>query len=87
MTNIKSRTYITKCKNATIVQIPNGIIKQLGLEDNQTLNITAQNDTIILTPITKQPTNIHELFADWQDDGRRDRELDWGETEGNELSW
>ncbi|MFO5399079.1 PbsX family transcriptional regulator, partial [Salmonella enterica subsp. enterica serovar Typhimurium] len=24
---------------------------------------------------------------DWKDDGKRDHELDWGKSEGNELQW
>ncbi|MCS8619314.1 PbsX family transcriptional regulator [Limosilactobacillus fermentum] len=30
---------------------------------------------------------MHELFKDWQDDGKRDHELDWGKSEDNELQW
>ena len=30
-------------------------------------------------------TNIHQLFAGWEDDGLRHQELDWGKAEGNEL--
>jgi len=87
MTNTKKQTHITQWNNATIVQIPNDIIKQLGLENNQTLEITVRDGAIILTPVKKQPTDIHELFADWQDDNQRDHELDWGKAEGNELPW
>ncbi|BDR57693.1 hypothetical protein XA3_01340 [Xylocopilactobacillus apicola] len=35
----------------------------------------------------KRASNIHELFADWQDDGYREHEIDWGKSQGNELSW
>jgi len=30
-------------------------------------------------------TKIQELFAGWEDDGLRHKELDWGKAEGNEL--
>ena len=30
-------------------------------------------------------TNIQQLFAEWEDDGLRHQELDWGKAEGNEL--
>jgi len=51
------------------------------------LSLTIQSDSIVLTPINKKPTNIHELFANWYDDGKRDHELDWGESKGDELQW
>ncbi|KRL31377.1 hypothetical protein FD20_GL000601 [Liquorilactobacillus uvarum DSM 19971] len=51
------------------------------------MTITIENGSIVLTPIKKNPTNIHELFKDWKDDGKRDHELDWGKSEDNELQW
>lgn len=87
MNNIKGQTRITQWGNSMIIRIPSYIVKQLGLEDNQTLTVTTRNNSIVLTPIKKQPTNIHDLFADWQDDGQRDHELDWGKAEGNALPW
>ena len=46
-----------------------------------------ENGSIILTPTKKEPTTIHELSKDWQDDGKREHELDWGNSEGNQLQW
>ena len=31
-------------------------------------------------------TNIQQLFAEWEDDGIRHQELDWGKAEGKELN-
>ena len=31
-------------------------------------------------------TNIQQLFAEWEDDGIRHQELDWGKAEGEELN-
>ena len=87
MNNIKGQTRITQWGNSMIIRIPSYIVKQLGLEDKQALTVTIQNNSIVLTPIKKQPTNIHDLFADWQDDGQRDHEVDWGKEEGNEWPW
>ncbi len=36
---------------------------------------------------TKEPTDIHELFSGWKDDGKRNHEIDWGNAQGNELPW
>lgn len=87
MGTLKDQTRLTQWGNSKATRIPSHIIKQLGLKDNQPLTVTIQNHSIVLTPIKKQPTNIHELFADWQDDGQRDHELDWGKAEGEELPW
>ncbi|WP_281165471.1 AbrB/MazE/SpoVT family DNA-binding domain-containing protein [Liquorilactobacillus sicerae] len=84
---IKEQTRLAKWGNSKAARIPSRIIKQLKLDDNQDMTITIENGSIVLTPIRKKPTNIHELFKDWQDDGKRDHELDWGKSEGNELQW
>lgn len=80
-------TKLTKWGNSKAVRISSQIIKQLELDDNQDMKITTENGSIVLTPIKKHPNNIHELFEDWQDDNKRDHELDWGKSEGNELQW
>lgn len=87
MTLINEKTHLSNWGNSRAVRIPSNIIKQLKLDDNQDMTITIKNESIVLTPIKKRPTNIHELFKDWQDDGKRDNELDWGKPEGNELQW
>ena len=84
---IKEQTCLAKWGNSKAARIPSQIIKQLKLDDNQDMTITIENGSIVLTPIKKNPTTIHELFKDWQDDGKRDHELDWGKSEGNELQW
>ncbi|MFT8633348.1 MAG: AbrB/MazE/SpoVT family DNA-binding domain-containing protein [Liquorilactobacillus ghanensis] len=84
---IKEQTRLAKWGNSRAVRIPSQIIKQLKLDDNQDMTITIENGSIVLAPVKKNPTNIHELFEDWQDDGKRDHELDWGKSEGNELQW
>ena len=84
---IKEQTRLAKWGNSKAARIPSQIIRQLKLDDNQDMTITIENGSIVLTPIKKNPTNILELFKEWQDDGKRDHELDWGNSEGNELQW
>ncbi|NVY96530.1 PbsX family transcriptional regulator [Lactobacillus sp. DCY120] len=79
----KEQIRLAKWGNSKAVRIPSQIIKQL--EDNQDMTVAIKDGSITLTPIKKCPTNIHELFKDWQDDGKRDHELDWGESVGNEV--
>ncbi|WP_288530679.1 AbrB/MazE/SpoVT family DNA-binding domain-containing protein [uncultured Secundilactobacillus sp.] len=87
MERIREQTRLAKWGNSKAARIPNKIIRQLKLDDNQYMIITIENRSVILTPIKKNPINIHELFEDWKDDGKRDHELDLGKSEGNELPW
>lgn len=80
-------THLSKWGNSQATRIPKKIIDILGLKDNQKLTVKVQGDSIILTPVKDHPTNIHELFAGWKDDGIRDHELDWGRSKGKELPW
>ncbi len=87
MAGIETQIHLAKWGNSRAARIPSKVIEQLNLADNQELRLTIQDDSIVLTPINKKPTNIHELFADWHDDGKREHELDWGESKGDELQW
>lgn len=85
MTLIKEHTRLSQCGNSKAVRIPSRVIKQLQLDDNQDMTVTIENGSVVLTPVKKEAANIHDLFRNWQDDGQRDHELDWGSSEGNEL--
>lgn len=87
MATIQDETHIAKWGNSKATRIPSKIIKELDLKDDQVMTIAVKGQSIILTPVKKQPTDIHELFAGWQDDGVRDNELDWGKAKGNEIEW
>jgi len=87
MTMINEQTSLEKWDKSLAVRIPHQIIKELDWKDNQLLTVSVQGDSIVLTPIEKQPTDIHELFAGWQDDGQRESELDWGKAMPNEIVW
>ncbi|MCK8607225.1 AbrB/MazE/SpoVT family DNA-binding domain-containing protein [Apilactobacillus ozensis] len=87
MENFKVNTNLSKWGNSLATRIPKNIIKKLNLRDNQDIEVSVKDNSIILTPVHKKPGNIHELFENWQDDGKRERELDWGKSKGNELQW
>jgi len=87
MATIQDETHIAKWGNSKATRIPSKIIKELDLKDDQVMTIAVKGQSIILTPVKNQPTDIHELFAGWQDDGVRDNELDWGKAKGNEIEW
>ena len=87
MAAIEEKIHLAKWGNSNAARIPSKVVKQLNLTENQELTLTVQNDSIVLTPVERKPTNIHELFADWQDDGQREKELNWGKPTGSELPW
>ncbi|MFD1472281.1 AbrB/MazE/SpoVT family DNA-binding domain-containing protein [Companilactobacillus mishanensis] len=80
-------TSISKWGNSSAIRIPASIIKQLNLQENDRMEISINNNEIVLKPIVKEPKNIHELFDGWEDDGIRETELDWGSSKGDELDW
>ena len=81
------RTTLSQWGNSKAVRLPAAILKKLNLLDNQTLLISVEDNSIRLSPEHKQPSTIHELFAEWGPDGLRDGELDWGQAKGQELEW
>lgn len=80
-------TKLSKWGKSNATRIPSNLVKELGWKDNENLSIKIENNSLVLKPTSNRPTNIHELFAGWKDDGKRDTELDWGESKGNELKW
>ena len=71
-------------EDSFIVRIPDNIIDLLVLDNNQRFLISVQGESIVLIPEVKQPNTIYELFSNWEDDGIRHKEIDWGEIKGNE---
>lgn len=73
-------------ENSKAVRLPSEVIKQLTLDANQPFTVTIDGKSIILKPDTTSSPDIHDLFHNWQDDGKREQELDWGESTGAEFS-
>jgi len=84
---IHEYTTLSKWGNSKATRIPASVLKLLNIDVNQKFSVSVQGQSIVLTPEKTQATSIHELFADWEDDGLRHQELDWGEAEGEEMSW
>ncbi len=53
-------------------------------EKQQDINHDAQETINPSQNKNPKATKIQELFADWEDDGLRHQELDWGKAEGEE---
>ena len=84
---IKGYTNLEQHEDSFIVRIPDNIIDLLVLDNNQRFLISVQGDSIVLTPEVNQPNNIHELFANWKDDGIRHKKINWGEVKTKEESY
>lgn len=84
---MSKQTKLTNWGNSKATRLPIDIIRELNIQDEQKLEVTIKDNSIVLTPIKNKPTNIHELFEDWEDDGIREKELNWGESKGQELEW
>ena len=74
-------------EDAFIVRIPDNIIDLLVLDNNQRFLISVQGESIVLIPEVKQPNTIYELFSNWEDDGIRHKEINWGEVKTKEESY
>lgn len=74
-------------EDSFIVRIPDNIIDLLVLDNNQRFLISVQGESIVLIPEVKQPNTIYELFSNWEDDGIRHKEINWGEVKTKEESY
>ena len=74
-------------EDSFIVRIPDNIIDLLVLDNNQRFLISVQGESIVLIPEVKQPNTIYELFSNWEDDGIRNKEINWGEVKTKEESY
>ena len=79
------RTTLSQWGNSKAVRLPAAILKKLNLLDNQTLLVSVEDNSIRLRPEHKQPSTIHEFFAEWNQDDVREGELDWGQANCQEL--
>ena len=79
---IQEYTTLSQWGNSKATRIPTNILKLLNIDVNQKFLVSVKDRSIVLTP-----DSIHDLFAGWEDDGVRHREIDWGESKGEELTW
>lgn len=81
------KTSLRKWGNSQGAIIPKKIIDELELEEKQEFEIHIEDGNIIFVPTKNEPTTLAELFKDWEDDGIRITEIDWGEPQGSEHQW
>ena len=56
----------------------------MGRDTEQNIKNDTQKSTKRSQWKNPKVTNIQQLFVEWEDDGLRHQELDWGKAEGEE---
>lgn len=73
---------IAKWGNSLGIRIPKQIVEQIQLAEGMELEITTEEDRLILTPKTKQYSLLELL--DGMNEDHLHHEVDWGEPVGKE---
>ncbi len=75
-------TKIQKWGNSLGIRIPMNIINDLSLKNGSTVDITENNEAIIIRP--KKNYNLNELIEEISENNIH-YEIDYGNVEGNEI--
>jgi len=75
---------IQKWGNSQGMRIPKKILDNAKLKENERVEIQELNGNIIIKKITKEYSNLDELFADYQGEYKCE-EYDFGEDVGLEI--
>ncbi|MBQ8135676.1 MAG: AbrB/MazE/SpoVT family DNA-binding domain-containing protein [Clostridia bacterium] len=75
---------IQKWGNSQGIRLPKTILELLHWKDNEVIEITAENDTIVIKKAKNKRRSIQELFEGFE--GKYEHiEMNWGEPTGEEL--
>ena len=79
---------VQKWGNSQGIKLPKKILKDLGIDINDKIEIILNGEEIILKKIKKY-TNLDDLFKDYKGDYRKDfDEFEFfGEAQGREFKW
>ncbi len=78
-------TSIQKWGNSQGIRLPKYILEAIQWKENEVINITTENDKIIIEKATvSERKNIKELFANF-DEEYKPTQIDWGKPEGEEI--
>lgn len=79
------QTTIVKWGNSRGIRLPKTLLDVIGLSDNDSVEIVAEDNRLIIKPV-KERLTIEKLFEGW--DGDAPEPYDWGELDapvGREL--
>ena len=80
------KTTIVKWGNSRGIRLPKLLLESVNLYDNDIVDISAENDCIVIKKSVKERLTMEKLFEDW--DGGLPDSYDWGELNdpvGREL--
>lgn len=81
------QTTIVKWGNSQGIRLPKFLLDSVNLTDNDTVEVTATDDTIIIkkTENKRKRETIQEIFAGYDGGFFQTEEIDWGKPQGNEV--
>ncbi len=77
-------TTIQKWGNSKAVRLPKGILEEVSLDENDTVEILTEKDYIIIKPAKKRHKRLEERIAEYSGEYKC-TELDSGEAKGKEV--
>jgi len=77
-------TTIQKWGNSQGIRLPKVILEDLDMKEGEEVEISTQNNTIIIKRSTKKRKTIQELFANYEGDYKQE-DIDWGKPAGGEI--
>jgi len=85
--NFIMQTTIVKWGNSQGIRLPKFLLDSVNLTDNDTVEVTATDDTIIIkkSESKRKRETIQEIFADYDGGFFQTEEIDWGKPQGNEI--
>uniref|UniRef100_UPI00374CC898 AbrB/MazE/SpoVT family DNA-binding domain-containing protein n=1 Tax=Peribacillus frigoritolerans TaxID=450367 RepID=UPI00374CC898 len=70
--------------NSLGLRIPSNLAQEINIEHGTEVEITLGNQALLVKPVVKKPT-LEELLAQITP-ANRHNEVDWGDSEGNEMN-
>lgn len=82
--DLSMRTKVQKWGNSLAVRIPKPLAEDVGLDDDTTVELSLEDGTIVLKPVSPQRNELQKLLAQCTEENRHE-ETDWGPPVGKEV--
>ncbi|KRK63874.1 hypothetical protein FC72_GL001005 [Companilactobacillus tucceti DSM 20183] len=81
---ISYRTKISKWGNSNGVRIPQEILDNINIKQNDEVDLIVEKGELIIKK-RDTPSTLKELFKDYNQEPFNEGEFNWGENKGNEY--
>ena len=78
------QTTVQKWGNSLALRLPKPFTTEINISENSTVNISIENNQIVIKPIKKTPINLDDLIAAITPDNLHS-EISTGQPVGNEI--